>query len=60
MKALAKNVLKHSKPVVPLKTKLMFNMFAFMQKSDMGSSPAEKAYWEKQGWLGKERPWKKS
>lgn len=60
MKALAKNVLKHSKPVVTLKTKLMFNMFAFMQKADMGSSPTEKAYWEKQGWLGKERPWKKS
>ena len=60
MKALAKIILKHRKTMVPFKTKMMFNMFASMQKSDMGSGPAEKAYWEKQGWLGKERPWKKS
>ena len=60
MKALAKIILKHRKTTVPFKTKMMFNMFAAMQKSDMGSGPAEKAYWEKQGWLGKERPWKKS
>lgn len=60
MEALAKKILRHGTPSVPLKTKLMFNMFSFMQKSGMGSGPAEKAYWEKQGWLGGERPWKKS
>lgn len=60
MKALAKKLLNHRKPAVSLKTKLMFNMFAYMQKANMGSSSTEKAYWEKQGWLGKDRPWKKS
>ena len=29
-----------------------------MQKSGMGSSPVEKQYWEENGWLGKQRPWK--
>ena len=25
-----------------------------------GILPVEKEYWEKQGWLGKERPWRKT
>ena len=29
-----------------------------MQKAGWGSSTMEKEYWEKNGWLGKERPWK--
>lgn len=60
MKFLAKKLLNHRKITVPLKTKIMFNMFANMQKANMGSSTTEKEYWEKQGWLGKDRPWKKS
>ena len=59
MKTLAKKISHKEKPSIPLKTKLMFTIFASMQKADMGSSPTEKEYWEKQGWLGKERPWTK-
>lgn len=59
MKALAKKLLNKEKPSVPLKTKLMFHMFAGIQKHNKGSNQTEKEYWEKQGWLGKERPWKK-
>lgn len=43
---------------VSLKTKFMFNMFSKMQAVCMGSGPAEREYWEKQGWLDKKRPWK--
>ncbi len=60
MKALAKKLAKKGPPIVPLKTKFLFILMANMQKANKGSSPAEKAYWEKQGWLGKERPWKSS
>lgn len=59
MKVLARKLSRNKKTRVPLKTKLMFNMFASIQKHNMGSSPTEKEYWEKQGWLKKERPWKK-
>ncbi|MBO4473584.1 MAG: flavodoxin family protein [Clostridiales bacterium] len=41
-----------------IKTRGVFFLMRMMQKHDMGSSPVEKAYWEKQGWLGKGRPWK--
>lgn len=59
IKALAKKIKKVKKIRVPFKNKFMFNMMANMQKANMGSSPVEKEYWEKLGWLGKERPWKK-
>lgn len=49
---------KYHPPKVGIKTKLLFNMMAKMQKSDMGSSLEEKKYWEAMGWLEKERPWK--
>lgn len=58
MKALAKGLSKEKKPYVPLKTKLMFTMFANMQKAGFGCGAEEKKYWEDKGWLGKERPWK--
>ena len=58
MNTLAKKLLKKGKPKVSLKTKMMFVMFANMQKGNMGSGAAEKEYWEKQGWLRKGRPWK--
>lgn len=60
MKTLAKKLSHKEVPSIGLKTKCMFTLFAAMQKANMGSSPTEKEYWEKQGWLGKERPWKKS
>lgn len=56
---IAKSVSDDKEKTISLKTKLMFNMFAGMQKSNMGSSKIEKQYWEDKGWLGKERPWKK-
>ena len=57
MRKLANALSKNQKPSVPLKTKILFNMFAFMQKVGWGSGATEKEYWEKKGWLGKERPW---
>ena len=41
------------------KTKGLFFMMRMMQKADFGASPAEKAYWQEQGWLDDKRPWKK-
>lgn len=57
MRKLANALSKNQKPSVPLKTKILFNMFASMQKVGWGSGATEKEYWEKKGWLGKERPW---
>ncbi len=59
MRTLAGKFSADKKPHVPFKTKCMFWMFAKIQKAGMGSGLTEKEYWEKQGWLGKERPWKK-
>ena len=41
-----------------IKTKTMFSLMRMMQKADLGAGEADKSYWEKSGWLGKERPWK--
>ena len=41
-----------------IKTKAMFSLMRMMQKADFGSGEADKSYWEKRGWLGKERPWR--
>jgi len=30
-----------------------------MQNCGMGSGEKEKEYWQKKGWLSKNRPWKK-
>lgn len=49
---------KEKKPRVGIKTKFMFSMMRMMQKGGMGSGSKEKEYWENNGWLGKERPWK--
>ncbi|MGI5977015.1 MAG: flavodoxin family protein [Candidatus Limivicinus sp.] len=45
-------------PAAGIKTRFLFNMMRKMQAAGWGSSPAEKQYWEEQGWLGKARPWK--
>lgn len=55
----AKILDKDKKPNVSFKTKVLFKIFSGMQKASMGSSPTERKYWEDQGWIGKERPWKK-
>ena len=41
-----------------IKTKAMFSLMRMMQKADFGSGEADRLYWEKSGWLGKERPWR--
>jgi multimeric flavodoxin WrbA len=46
------------KPKVSIKVKFIFNMMRMMQKKGWGSSPIEKDYWEKEGWLEGNRPWK--
>ena len=51
--------LSRKKRVKPgIKTKAMFSLMRMMQKADLGSGEADKSYWEKSGWLGKERPWR--
>lgn len=55
---IAKILSNNKKPHVGIKTRFLFTMMAGMQNAGMGSSPTEKEYWENQGWLGKERPWK--
>ena len=55
---LARKLSTNKKPHVGMKTKFMFAMMRLMQKMGWGSSPVEKVYWEQNGWLGKNRPWK--
>ncbi len=55
---IAKRVSKGKKPFVGIKTRFIFKMMAVMQSAGMGSSPVEKEYWEKNGWLGRKRPWR--
>ena len=58
MTKLAQNFSNHKPAKAGFKTKALFMMMRMMQKSGMGSSTVEKEYWEQNGWLGKERPWK--
>jgi len=55
---LAKRLSNNKKPIPGIKTRFFFRMMGMMQSAGMGSSPIEKEYWEKNGWLGKRRPWK--
>ena len=41
-----------------IKTTALFMLMRMMQKADLASGEPDKAYWEKNGWLAKERPWK--
>jgi len=40
--------------------RLIFMLMRMMQKANMGSGDADRAYWENKGWLGKARPWHNS
>ena len=51
-------VLKKKNVKVGLKTKALFMLMRMMQKANWGSGEADKSYWEKNGWLDKERPWR--
>ena len=54
---IANKVLNNKSVKVGIKTKAMFMMMRMMQKNNMGSGEIERAYWEKNGWLDKGRPW---
>lgn len=56
---IANTVNRVKNPKVGIKTQFVFWMMGNMQKANWGSSPFEKQYWSEQGWLEKERPWKK-
>ncbi len=55
---LAKRLSNDKKPMVGVKTRFIFKMMGMMHSAGFDSSPIEKQYWEKNGWLGKRRPWK--
>lgn len=56
---LAKKIDKVGMPKTGIKSKFIFNMMANMHGAGWDASPTEKQYWEKHGWLGKTRPWRK-
>ena len=55
---IANKILKKKKVKVGIKTKAFFMLMRMMQKGNMGSGDADRAYWENQGWLADARPWK--
>ena len=55
---IARKLSRSGTPCVGIKTRFVFRMMRMMQKNGWGSSPVEKTYWEQNGWLGRERPWK--
>lgn len=55
---LANKVLRKKVGRVGIKTKAVFMMMRMMQKANMMSGEDDRAYWEKEGWLEKERPWR--
>lgn len=55
----ARQIQKRAGRVKPgFKTKAMFNLMRRISRG--GLSETDKAYWQKQGWTGKGRPWKKA
>lgn len=54
---LAKMISNGKKPFVGIKTRFLFKMMAGMQSAGWGSSPMEREYWEKNGWLDRKHPW---
>lgn len=56
---IAKKLSTTKKPKTSIKTKFLFSMMRMMQKGGMGSSEAEKEYWENKGWFGNKRPWRR-
>ena len=55
---MAKKLSVKREPTADIRTRFLFEMMRKMQTAGWGSSPREKEYWEKNGWLGKARPWK--
>ena len=58
-KRIAKLARKVQKPAkVSVRTQFLFWLFSKMHAGGMDASPAEKPYWQAQGWLSGKRPWK--
>ncbi len=57
MGKIARHLNRERKPQVSLQVRFLFMMMRGMQKSNMGSGPAERMYWQQNGWLGTARPW---
>ena len=55
---IANKILKKKNVKVGIKTKVIFMLMRMMQKGNMGSGDADRAYWENEGWLANTRPWK--
>ena len=55
---IANKILKKKNVKVGIKTKVIFMFMRMMQKGNMGSGDADRAYWEDEGWLVNARPWK--
>lgn len=49
---------RRAKSRAGIRTRFLFGIMRMMQKGGMGSSVAERKYWERNGWLGSGRPWK--
>ena len=58
MQQLGRLLSAETKPRVGLKTRFLFWLMAGMQRSNWGSGPEEKAYWQEKGWLSGKKPWK--
>lgn len=56
---IARGLSNEKPPRVGFKTRFIFRIMGNMQKSGFGSDEYEKQYWEEQGWLSGDRPWKK-
>lgn len=56
---LARRISDNKKIHIGFKTRFMFGMMRMMQNKGLGSSPEEKNYWQENGWLDKNRPWKR-
>ena len=55
---IANKILKKKNVKVGIKTKVIFMLMRMMQKGNMGSGDADRAYWKGEGWLATARPWK--
>lgn len=54
---LAEQLSQKGNVTTSIKTKLLFTIMTKMQKGNLGSSPTERLYWEKQGWFNGNKPW---
>lgn len=60
MHRLGARLSKDKKVHIGIGTRFIFWLGCSMQKANWGASSSEKEYWEKQGWLDGEKPWKNS